>query len=382
MVISGDYEQFKYLCGKNDKMDKPLDNIFIDTSVLMKESYFKETGRVAKLFNLASKGYIKILLPIITKREWIKHLTEATFLKFDEVGRKTQLLGKIAGTSELVEKFELLLSDYSKLVENSMHVQLSRANVIEIDYPFFMDTIPDVFEKYFNQSKPFGGQGKNKEFPDAFVLTSLEKYAEVKDIEQIIVFSTDKDMMQYQSDKLIIDDIGKYLDNLIQNRIPSSNEEKKQKDIKTLFSYVESANPILKKTLEKQIVEFLSDTDLYVYRFGNVDIDEVFDLHVSLDITAKDMEIISVSDDEIEAICFPEIDANVKVKHFSEEDSIWDSEDKEYFYEHYATTLLEISSYLNVTLKFYRDELEQEPNIQIEDIDFSALEDSINEEWH
>lgn len=365
-------------------MDKPLDYVFIDTSVLMKESYFKESGRVAKLFNLASKGYIKILLPIITKREWIKHLTEATFLKFDEVGRKTQLLGKIAGVSELVEKFELLLSDYSKLVENSMHVQLYRANVIEIDYLFFMDTIPDVFEKYFNQSKPFGGQGKNKEFPDAFVLASLEKYAEVKDIEQIILFSTDKDMMQYQSDKLKIDDIGKYLDNLIQNRIPSSNEEKKQKDIKTLFSYVESANPILRKTLEKQIVEFLSDTNLYVYRFGNVDIDEVFDLHISLDITAKDMEIISVSDDEIEAICFPEIDANVKVKHFSEEDSIWDSEDKEYFYEHHVTTLLEISSYLNVTLKFYRDELElgQDPNIQIEDIDFSALEDSINEGWH
>ncbi len=367
-----------------DKMDKPLDYVFIDTSVLMKESYFKEFGRVAKLFNLASKGYIKILLPIITKREWIKHLTEATFLKFDEVGRKTQLLGKIAGTSELVEKFELLVSDYSKLVENSMPVQLSRANVIEIDYPFFMDTIPDVFEKYFNQSKPFGSQGKNKEFPDAFVLASLEKYAETKDIEQIIVFSTDKDMTQYQSDKLKVDDIGKYLDDLIQNRIPTSNEEKKQRDIKTLFSYIESANPILKKNLEKQIVEFLSDPNLYVYRFGYVDIDEVFDLHVSLEITAKDMEIISVSDGEIEAICFPEIDANVKVKHFSEEDSIWDSEDKEYFYEHYETTLLEISSYLNVTLKFCRDELElgQEPNIQIEDIDFSALEDSINEEWH
>ncbi|MDU8958340.1 MAG: hypothetical protein E7G31_19120, partial [Bacteroides sp.] len=169
---------------------------------------------------------------------------------------------------------------------------------------------------------------------------------------------------------------------LIQNRIPTSNEEKKQRDIKTLFSYIESANPILKKNLEKQIVEFLSDPNLYVYRFGYVDIDEVFDLHVSLEITAKDMEIISVSDGEIEAICFPEIDANVKVKHFSEDDSIWDSEDKEYFYEHYETTLLEISSYLNVTLKFCRDELElgQEPNIQIEDIDFSALEDSINEE--
>ena len=74
-------------------MDRIIDYVFIDTSVLMQESYFKSTSRIAQLFDLASKGYIKILLPIITKQEWIKHIKESTYIKFDDVKRKLQLLG-------------------------------------------------------------------------------------------------------------------------------------------------------------------------------------------------------------------------------------------------------------------------------------------------
>ncbi|MFK2325005.1 PIN domain-containing protein [Bacteroides fragilis] len=49
--------------------------------------------------------------------------------------------------------------------------QKSRVNVIGYDY---CRDVESVFEKYFKQEKPFGAKGKDKEFPDAFVLTSLE----------------------------------------------------------------------------------------------------------------------------------------------------------------------------------------------------------------
>lgn len=117
-------------------MDKPLDYIFIDTSILKMESYFKESGRVTKLFDLASKGYVKILLPIITKNEWLKHIKEATNIKFDDVERKILLFGNVKEASSITENLRQFSSEYLKFVEDSIALQLSKGNVIEIDYDF------------------------------------------------------------------------------------------------------------------------------------------------------------------------------------------------------------------------------------------------------
>lgn len=57
-------------------MSKLLDHIFIETSVLQQESFFKDTSCVTKLLNLAEQGYICILLPVITEKEWLKHFKE------------------------------------------------------------------------------------------------------------------------------------------------------------------------------------------------------------------------------------------------------------------------------------------------------------------
>lgn len=124
-------------------MDKPLDYIFIDTSILKMESYFKESGRVTKLFDLASKGYVKILLPIITKNEWLKHIKEATNVKFDDVERKILLLGNVKEASSITENLRQFSSEYLKFVEDSIALQLSKGNVIEIDY----DLILTLYQK-------------------------------------------------------------------------------------------------------------------------------------------------------------------------------------------------------------------------------------------
>ena len=50
-----------------------------------------------------------------------------------------------------------------------------------------------------NKKKPFGAKGKDKEFPDAFVLTSLEAFAKDKHIRHIIILSKDADMNEYES---------------------------------------------------------------------------------------------------------------------------------------------------------------------------------------
>ena len=363
-------------------MDRIIDYVFIDTSVLMQESYFKSTSRIAQLFDLASKGYLKILLPIITKQEWIKHIKECTYFKFDDVKRKLQLLGNLPNVSKFVDDFEKITSTYANIVVDSVDTQISNGRVEVIDYSFFSDTLPDVFDKYFKKTKPFGSNGKSKEFPDAFVLAALEKYAIKHSIDQIVIFSSDKDIKQYVSDKLEVREIGAYLDDFLKNKLPSTNKEKQIKDIDKLFSYIQSVSPIFREDLEARITDFLSDENVYNERFYYVDIDDVSDINIKLDISAKDMEIISITDDEITAVCFPEIDGTVKVSHFSEEDSIWDSEDKCYFHEVYIKSTIELSSYVKVYVTLHRDSLDmgQEPHIEIKDVDFSSLQDSIDDD--
>ena len=208
-------------------MDRIIDYVFIDTSVLMQESYFKSTSRIAQLFDLASKGYIKILLPIITKQEWIKHIKESTYIKFDDVKRKLQLLGNLPNVLKFVDDFEKSTSTYANIVVDSIDTQILNGKVEVIDYSFFSDTLSDVFDKYFKKTKPFGSNGKSKEFPDAFVLAALEKYAVQHSIDQIVVFSSDKDIQQYVSDKLAVKEIGAYLEiSLRTNYIVLTKESK------------------------------------------------------------------------------------------------------------------------------------------------------------
>ncbi|MCQ2281806.1 MAG: PIN domain-containing protein [Bacteroidales bacterium] len=366
-------------------MTKILDYIFIDTSVLQQESFFHEGHSVTKLLNLAEQGYIRVLLPIITEKEWLKHFKEKTDpnLKINETRRKLSLLGGGEKTEDFLKELEALIDNYDHIreAETIFSEKINNKGIIRIDYSQFESTLKDVFEKYFKQEKPFGSNGKSKEFPDAFVLASLEKYARDNGIDHVVVFSSDNDMNEYKSDVLKINKIGKYLDDLWVHRIPEVNKEQQQKDIDRLFFYIQSEKPAFKKALEEKVEEYLYDPDIYSSYFMYAEIEDVEDIDISLVITAKDMEILSIDDSYIEAVIFPEIDGTANVLHFCEEESIWDSEEKEWFYEKYETSEVEISSYLRVYVKMDRDELEmgQEPHVEIIEVDFQPLQDSLDD---
>ena len=49
------------------------------------------------------------------------------------------------------------------------------------------------------------------------------------------MFSSDKDIQQYVSDKLAVKEIGAYLDDFLKNKLPSTNKGKQIKDINKLL---------------------------------------------------------------------------------------------------------------------------------------------------
>lgn len=361
-----------------------IDTIFIDTSVFQKEAYFKSTGRVSKLFDLAKQGYIRILLPVITEKEWFKHLMEGSKLEFPDFGRKLSVIGSNKQVDEFLKRYSELKSsiDFDDELKKSFKRHVNGLGVERIDYSYFEDRLEIVFDKYFNKEKPFGSNGKSKEFPDAFVLAGLEKYAIDNSIDKIIVFSADNDMKNYDSDIFKIEELCVYLDDFVKNKIPTAHRAEQNRDIEKLFNFMKECPLAFRQVLEDKVEHYLSDVGRYAHRFSYADIDEVYDIDIQLDMTVKDMEITSINDNEIEAIFFPEIDGSVSIRFFDEEDSLWDSEDKDWIIRSYGDQKLEISSFLTMTVKLDRRELEmgQLPGVEILDVDFSTLQNSIDED--
>lgn len=358
-------------------MRHPIDYIFIDTSLFVGSSFFKENGVIERFFDQAEKGYVKIIMPAITEKEWHLHFEENARVKFDITEKPIRVMGK-KRSQEFLDKYSTLSKDYEDLIREVFKSNMERANLekLPIDYP--NDQLKKIFDKYFSKEKPFGTNGKKSEFPDAFVLASLEKYAKSKGIK-ILVFAKDKDFIEYASDCLELKDPNTYLNELVTKRIPEAEKrERISADISRLYKYIDSKPRHLLQQIQEEVTRFLSDYTSYIDLLDYADIEEISIDNLNLDISAKDMEIHSVDEDDIEVLCFVDIDVKVRVKYFDEDESIWDSEEKDYLFKSYSTMDLDLSSVLPVTFLFPRledgDEFDEWNNLDVEVI----LVDSIN----
>lgn len=330
-------------------------------------------------------------MPAITEIEWKKHFEESTRIKFEEIEKSIRNMGSNS-VREFARKYSSFSKDFDNLKRDSFIRNMGRAKLerLPLDYP--NDQLKKVFNKYFSKEKPFGANGKKAEFPDAFVLASLEKYAKTNNIDRIIVFANDKDITEYKSDCLMSMDPNTYLNDLVTTKIPELEQKETERisaDISRLYRYLDSKPETLIENINKEIIQFLSDPTSYIDRFDYAEIDYISVDHIDLEISSKDLEIRSVNEDDIEVLCFADADAKVSVKHFNEDESIWDSEDKEYIYESYTTTRLDLSSVLPVTLLFPRmekDEVDEQDektdiDVEISIVDFINLQDAIDSNY-
>lgn len=361
------------------RMKTPLDYIFIDTCIFKSSSFFKDEGVISRLFNYAEQGMLNILMPEITKREWFKHYKKACSLKFDTADNKAALMGNTVEIDDFVKAYQKFIGKYNPIVESVFEKHLERARVINIPTEYAGDLIGDVFDKYFAVEKPFGSDGKSKEFPDAFVLASLEKYAKENGIKRIVILSTDKDLTEYKSSVIQAEDVTNYLNELVKTRIPEQKKLKADEDINRISSYIQELPNDKIRYISGKIEEYLSDVTLYEERFDYVDIDEAYVGKVDVEPTAKDMQVLEVDDETIRVAFFAEFNTKVNVRHFSEEDSVWDSEEKDWAYKEYKNTEIEVGTALKVFLELDRTESDEGQNLKIEitGFDFDELREYV-----
>lgn len=350
--------------------------IFIDTSIFQSEGFLKESSRVSKLFDLAAKDQLTILLPEITKEEWRKHFCEATLLPVDEFKRRAMIMGS---PDELSKAIEIISSiDSESTSTAALDASITRAKIQIVGYDYCND-VKGVFKKYFNCEKPFGKKGKQKEFPDAFVLSALEQYAKKNHIENIILLSKDGDMIDYKSDVLTQKEIGEYLDGILKEIAEASEAE--TRDIERLYAYFHKGDISFAADLKEQLTEYLLDYSAYDNRVQWQEIEDVtIKEAVALSFSDKDMQLTEINSEYLEAICFVDIDAIVDVEHVDESMSYWDSEEKKYLFKEYTTSEVEISTSIKLTIRMDRTEfaMGQDPAIELHEIEYRDLQEAID----
>lgn len=360
------------------------DYVFIDTSVFMKNQYFKEGGLVSRFLELAEKGNITILMPEIIKAEWQKHFIEDGASISIDISKRLSLTGIKDKTTTFLLEAEKAINDYNaNKLPMYFHQQLNRKGIETVGYDYCDGTVQKVFEKYFAKEKPFGTKGKKDEFPDAFILASLEKYAETNKIPQIIVLSADPDISEYKNPTLVYCDAKIYLDKL--NREIAELNNKEETDVKAFTSYMSAQGPKdMQQKVTGLVLQYLENPDNYSYRFGFYDIEEVYEPQVDITIDGGHLKILQIDDNYIKAECAVFIKGSVIVNHFDEDESIWDSEDKKYIFEKYSDTKISINSNVTLSLIYVRNELEmgQVHEVKLKSIDFSDLEEFLTDGYY
>lgn len=228
--------------------------LFLDTSIFQAQN-FSEGKEINRLFEVCSKEGINIYLVDITHRECYKRieaiLTRAKTLykqantSFSKEGRVLRLLEEYNSFNPL-PKIDIA-KEHVRICE-IFESFLAKYNVTII--PSSSGSISKVFDQYFKKEPPFGLGQKKDEFPDAFVLNTIEAFCKDRRSKAFLL-SQDNDMLTYESKSIIIQNgIADMLNSIV-------NGKKAYESLYELVSAnIESENFITVKDLEGHEDEF------------------------------------------------------------------------------------------------------------------------------
>lgn len=233
-------------------------NIFIDTSSFRNKAFDLTNDSLVKLRKLGASEKISIYTTSITRRECKKNLAEMIDAH-DASTKKLNVHIKNSGLSEI--NFDELKT---KRLDN-WEKYLVDSKIQEI--PIHTDCIEKIFDDYFNSNPPFGGKNKKSEFPDAFVLETLENWCNEHE-EKIYAVSSDNPVLSYKATNIIfVNSIEEFLD------IYSKEEEKLYSFALSSFNHLKPY--IIDKIKEKFEARYYFESDLFDSEISDVEVEEV-----------------------------------------------------------------------------------------------------------
>lgn len=309
-------------------------HVFVDTQVFIKESYdFGVKGKFALLEKQIENGKVQLLTSDIVKGEVERHI------KKDVKKGLNILQNALSGRHLAIFREGKYSSIFQSIDESSMTIDalkifddyLTNVNAICLDISDV--NLHSVISDYFSAKPPFGEGHKKTEFPDAFNASLLQKYSAANgkvyvvsgdgdyfNVENVFCFKTLSELL----DAIISqdDEIGlqskEYLNlasvqNLIFNKV-----EAELMDVGYQL-YVDGTNTDRKgisSGFEYDETELLS---ISTQRLTELEV-------IDIEYTDKTITIMTKCRTKLEFCC----------SFFDEENSVWDSVDKEYVHVHYG----------------------------------------------
>ncbi len=286
--------------------------VFVDTQVFVASGFDYDSGRLAHAKQLAVDGRIRFLTTDITRREIISNIQEAVSIATGIV-QKLRQKGRVLATSK-EPSFDAVFNAYD---EGKIVAHLAdRLREFETDSGTTLLDIgatstTEVFRKYFERRPPFSDK-KKSEFPDAFVLQTLEDWCSQGDTKAYVI-SGDSDTAAAceASDRLI------HLDSLEELFEIIATEDEELGDLARQL--VESCFPGVKRIAGekfKSLGFYLEDQEGDV---SGVDVREI---------EGDDLHIVEIDRDTIYFVWEATVTFSADVVYDDMNTAIYDSEDK------------------------------------------------------
>lgn len=337
--------------------------LLLETSVFDNAQYNFYSGILYSLQKYIERGEIKLWLSNVTVSEAKKHIKNnitTLITNFKNQKELSILKGsdKYKGLFENMDCEEMVIS-----AVNEFELFIKKNNVLILDNDGVL--IDEILKDYFEQEPPFCGGKKKAEFPDAIMITKIKK--ELNNIDELHIVSSDDDWEKsFQNERkvTVYKSIKNFLNNLNKRYNVIFNQVKLFLESKVNEVIVHSE---IKKLLDNATFEVdgrVFDRKGYVsgYEYDEVEDQQVIQINTSF----NSIELIEKSlTDETQNISEGEIKANISCssiinlvcRYLNEDESIWDSEEKDYAFRSWGTAYEEhkINFIVSVIIHAKRD---------------------------
>lgn len=279
--------------------------IIIDSNIFGKpEEYDFDDIRICTFFNsIKNISNIDIFIPNIVLEELKKHVRE----ELENDRRKK--MSKYYRDSLPKDFIEKTYEKYSKKIDKLINKY--KVKIINCDDYI---NISEINEWYFKRLLPFE-EKKQKEFPDAMIISALKRYFDDKDYKELYAIS---------------DDYG------FREALKRESNFKTFKDIssarKEILGYEDAEIFMIRKYLSENLKLFNNQSDYYLSSADSSDVIEIDDINIK---NLYDVDILEIEENNFTVEVKINADITGEFYVFNPYDSQYDNEDKEYYYIEY-----------------------------------------------
>jgi hypothetical protein len=285
--------------------------VFLDTQVFVSSNFMYSSGKLKKLLDLSQSGRIRPVTTEITVNEIKANIA-------DQVDIASSVLQRVRDKGRILENaldpsFENIFENYNaQNVLEDLTGQLDKYFREAVFTRLSVDGVPVnlVFAKYFSRQPPFG-EKKKSEFPDAFVLESLDLFCR-EQVSKLYIISADSDFRAACSDHEFFIHL-EHIEDLFELIAAEDHE------LEMAHNLVEAEF----KEINDRISSIFVDRGFYLTdQNGDVEETEV------IEISNTDLNIIDVGTEHIEFQTTVTIRFIAEVSYEDMDTAIYDSEDK------------------------------------------------------